>query len=64
MDNFKAELIGSLKREIMRRSLDAFIIQARDIQQQLGEQKNLLDWYVSCLLESASHALPLLRMAL
>lgn len=56
MDDFKAELIGSLKPENMRRSFEAFIMQARDIRQQLGEQKALMDRYLSCLLESASDA--------
>lgn len=56
MDNFKAELIGSLKPENMRRSFEAFFMQAKDIRQQLSEEKALLDRYLSCLLESASHA--------
>jgi len=56
MYNFKAELIGNLKPASMRHSFEAFIMQAKDVRQQLGEQKALLDRYLSCLLESASHA--------
>jgi len=56
MDNFKSELIGDLKPEDMRRSFEELLMQARDIRQQLGEQKDLLERYLSCLLESASNA--------
>jgi hypothetical protein len=53
MDDFQSALIGGLKPEDMRRSFEEFLAQAKEIRKQLGERRDLLDRYLSCLLESA-----------
>lgn len=56
MDGFKSELIGDLKPEDMRRSFEELLTQAKSIRRRLGEQKDLLNRYLSCLLESARNS--------
>lgn len=56
MDDFKSALIGDLAPTDMRRSLEKLLTQAKEIQKQLGERKDLLDKYLACLLESGRSA--------
>jgi len=56
MNDFKSALVGDLTHADMRRSFEELLVQAKEIRKQLGKRKDLLDRYLSCLLESARSA--------